>query len=372
MNPPLLRQVTIDDGRTAQSVLNPESAVSYADINRVLRDSYNFDSNHDSTALDIMALYLKGQKIIYTESKTLCEKRLNTLMLPAIFIAAVCSILNFILKDYSYGTVIISSLNAFNSFILALISYLKLDGKAEAHKTSAYKYQKLEAMVEFQSGKSLFFRNSVDVHAFVGEIEKQVMDIRESNQFLPPEQIRVMYPTICETNVFSLVKEIQNKEIIVINRLKTVVQQLHAASTRSKAIETEIGIVRQSIEAIELEMLEEERREEREEREEEKMKSDKKDDESEKSKESKEYLCVRRLNELRQRMAQLSESLKTTRQEFDECEQQKNDAFDAAVTHRERYLKLSETFKEEIAFHNNRRRDRVCINFFNLCDWCKT
>jgi hypothetical protein len=79
---------------------------------------------------------------------------------------------------------IISALNAFNSFLLSLISYLKLDGKAEAHKTAAYKFQKLESQCEFNSGKCLFFKDAVKMLDFVNQIEKDIMEIRESNQFL--------------------------------------------------------------------------------------------------------------------------------------------------------------------------------------------
>lgn len=366
MSDPLFRQITVDRNQTisqqpvirvTQSVLNPESSISWKDVNTVLRESYNFEATMDSTALDILALYLKGQKIIYTESKTLCEKRLNTLMLPAIFIAAVCSILNFILKDYPSGTIIISCLNAFNSFLLSLISYLKLDGKAEAHKTSAYKYQKLESMCEFHSGKSLFFQDSVNVCEFVQKIENQVMEVRESNQFIIPELVRVRYPKICETNVFTLVKEIQNDEIIVINNLKTVVQQLHQLSHLKKAIDTEITETRLAIEKIEFEMLQE-----------------KKDENmvngADVDKEKTESITVVRFNELRTKLRDLEQKLLETQQQFDDVDRTKIEAFDRVVKHRARYLKLNETFKDEIDIHNDRRTGRLCC--FNPCDWCKT
>ena len=52
-----------------------------------------------STALDILATYIKGQKILYTEAKTLCEQRLHTLMLPAILVTALCTVLSLFLKE---------------------------------------------------------------------------------------------------------------------------------------------------------------------------------------------------------------------------------------------------------------------------------
>ena len=79
-----------------------------------------------SAALDILAGYLKGQKIIYMESKSYVEGRLYLLMLPCIFFSAIASVLSEILKQYPYGRIGISVINAFIAFFLALVNYLKL------------------------------------------------------------------------------------------------------------------------------------------------------------------------------------------------------------------------------------------------------
>ena len=49
-------------------------------------ETYAEDNNNYSSAMDILASYVKGHKIIYMESKYHCEQRLNHLMLPAIFL----------------------------------------------------------------------------------------------------------------------------------------------------------------------------------------------------------------------------------------------------------------------------------------------
>ena len=230
-------------------VLNPNHRVKYKDIVEILRDNYHFDENKNSTALDILALYLKGQKIIYMESKTHCEKRLNTLMLPAILLAAVCSILNFILKDYSYGTIIISSLNASNSFILSIINYLKLAEKSQNHLMAAQRFSSLESRLELQSGHSLFFHNSVAIEKSLEEMEKEIKEIQSSNQFLIPEAIRYRYPKIFSSNIFSLVKEIKNEEILCINELKSAVQKIREhTNERDELLKKQIeltGIINQ-------------------------------------------------------------------------------------------------------------------------------
>lgn len=196
---------------------------SYKEIDESITNNYVFPTSNGSLICDIIAMYLKGQKILYTESKTVCEQRLNYLMLPAILITSVCTIISLVMKDDAYGATITSSLNGANAFLLALISYLKLDAKAEAHRTAAYKFDKLQSYVEFTSGRMLFDTKAVkELVPIIQKVENDVREIKETNQFILPEKIRYIYPKLYTTNVFSEVKKIQNKEMLVINMIKDV------------------------------------------------------------------------------------------------------------------------------------------------------
>jgi len=175
-------------------------------------------------------MYLKGQKIIYTESKTICEQRLNYLILPAIFITAVCTILSLVLADISYGPTIVSSLNGVNAFLLALINYLKLDAKAEAHRTSAYKFDRLQSTLEFNSGKILFLTNATDtagLKKIIEDAETTVNEIKSTNQFILPAYIRYNFPRLTNINVFAEVKKIMTTEMMLVTRLRDALNARH-------------------------------------------------------------------------------------------------------------------------------------------------
>jgi hypothetical protein len=193
----------------------------FRQVESQFQDAYVFEEQNHSAILDLIAVYLKGQKILYTEAKTLCEQRLNYLMLPAIFITALCSILVLILKEQAVGPTLVSSLNGLNAFLLSLITYLKLDARAEAHRTSAYKFDKLQSQTVFSSGKVLFVNDeSTNIVELIEQIEKEVQEIKESNQFVLPEKIRYHYPLLYSTNVFARVKEFMYEETREINALK--------------------------------------------------------------------------------------------------------------------------------------------------------
>lgn len=204
-------------------ILDPP--IQYRPLSKALK-AYQKKSQNNSTICDIIAVYLKGQKILYTEAKTVCEQRLNYLMLPAIFITAICTILSLVLKDFSHGPTIVSSLTGFNTFILALINYLKLDAKAEAHRTSAYKFDKIQSEMEFSSGKMLFDAKASEKFGEILErTENNVKEIKETNQFILPESVRFAFPVLYNMNLFANVKKILNLETIYVNRLKDIMNE---------------------------------------------------------------------------------------------------------------------------------------------------
>jgi hypothetical protein len=130
---------------------------TFKEVEDEIWKDYFSEKEYHSSALDILATYLRGQKLIYMESKNFCETRLNFLMMPAILLSTVATVLSSVVKEYGWGMYLIAGINGVIAFLLTLVNYLKLDATAEAHKISSHQYDKLQTSIEFLSGTTLLF-----------------------------------------------------------------------------------------------------------------------------------------------------------------------------------------------------------------------
>jgi hypothetical protein len=60
----------------------------------------------------------------------------------------------------------------------------------------------------------------------VSKIEEKIADIKETNQFIIPRSVRYRYPIIYNTNIFSIIKKIDDYKIETITNLKNIKNEI--------------------------------------------------------------------------------------------------------------------------------------------------
>jgi len=269
-----------DEEYLDKNAKHPLDQISFDKLKKKIYKDFEVTLIHRySSALDILASYIKYHVIIYTEASYYCNFKLNLFMVPAILFSTVCSVITGIKHNENHDmAIIISSLNGFIAFLLAIINYLKLDASAEAHKISAYQYSKLKNYIEFSSGEILLFQDPVitnknfiseqikmweknnqdnftntisynvernkkikEYHKYKSYLEKKLIDtiqnkifeikkslknIEDNNNFILPKHINRRYYNIYNINVFSYIKSVENYKLILLNELRNVKNEL--------------------------------------------------------------------------------------------------------------------------------------------------
>ena len=220
--------------------------LSYFQVERSLEKQYESESSSTSNELDILITYMKGQKNLYIKSKNAMQYKLNCLLVPALLITASITIFAPFVQVFAWSGGFISGLNALSTMLISLSNYWKLESSMEMFFNTANQYDKLETSLEFVSSKLMFLEKESDKSKLIlkqiQDVEKKIEEIKQWNSLFIPDEVRRMFPIICNINIFSFIKRIESNRRSLIIRLKDVKNEIryifHLRKLRSHGLKT--------------------------------------------------------------------------------------------------------------------------------------
>lgn len=202
-----------DKENTEKRKRKPSSPSSSPFCFNVLEKYYEYNDNY-SNNLDILITYTRCQKSIYLKSGYITEVRYFLLVLPTIIIGIVISIFAPEMTHYNIDGNIISALNIVMTTLISISNYLKLESKVEMFKQLHKQYEKLELSLEMTNNKLLYIDNQHDKNQLIlhklNDIEIKINEMMEINNVTVPNVIKNSFPIVCNINVFSLLKKLEN------------------------------------------------------------------------------------------------------------------------------------------------------------------
>lgn len=203
--------------------------ISVKDIEDNMNRYYNTDKSIGE--MDTLVAHIKCQKILYVDAKNHTQFCLNVLMIPSVLIATLITVLAPFVTTMSYGSYIITAMNATTTLLITLINHLKLETYAKNYELIAIRYAKLHSSLELFSTKMLFSIDDVKLKEVLKNVEEKLTEIKEQNDMLLPENVKRKYPIISNINIFSTIHaiEMHRKNLMIqLTSVKNEIRYIYA------------------------------------------------------------------------------------------------------------------------------------------------
>ncbi len=221
----------------------PIRQLSLRDVEQSLDKYYDDTDSKYSGELDILITFMKGQKNVYFQSYMVSQRKLNSIIIPALIITASVTIFAPLISDYSWNSAVISGLNAFTAMLISISNYLKLETSAQIFYNTATIFENMETSLEFTASKLMFIKEESEKYDIIldkiSECELKIAGIKEWNKLFIPDEIRFAFPIICFINIFSFIKRMEsNKKVLIVrfkdvkNELRSLLRNKHSAQHR--------------------------------------------------------------------------------------------------------------------------------------------
>lgn len=222
-----------DDETELYHSKNKYKKLTNKDIEKAIEQYYKTDANDNYkyfSGIDILNTYVKGQKNLFITSKYITQYKLNMLMILSLVLSTFVAIITPFFCEFHWIEMAISAMNGMVVLCISLINFLKLESSVEKYLHLANHYDSLETSLEFVNSKLLFITNKEEreqlVSSKIKKFEKKMIDNKENYPILFPDEIKKLYPIVCNLNIFSFIKKTEYYKKTTITKLRNVQNEI--------------------------------------------------------------------------------------------------------------------------------------------------
>lgn len=204
--------------------------LTYEEVAKSLEHYYD-DYDKYSNEMDILVVYVRGQKNLFSHSSYVTYFKLYALLMLALTITAFVTVITPFIAEKSWNTILISSCNATATLIISLTRYFELEFTGNAYSFLANNYEKFERSLEIANNKLTLIKNEEEQNNLVmdkiKELEFKVGEIREIFQVVLPNEVKMLFPIISHINIFSLIKKTETQRALLTTKFKDIKNEIN-------------------------------------------------------------------------------------------------------------------------------------------------
>jgi len=204
--------------------------LTYQDIKRSLDKYYEFEDKY-SDELDLLTIYLNGQKNMYHQAKNVTQYKLNCLMFPCIIGSSAISFFAPFIRHYNWSGIFIASINAIITICLSIIHYLKLESLIDSYTQLIEHYDKLENSLQMTTSKLFFMEDKKDknenIVKKIEEYDTKMNEIKSNINVVVPIEIKNLFPIIYHIHIFSFIKRIETYKRNLMMKFKDIKNEIN-------------------------------------------------------------------------------------------------------------------------------------------------
>ena len=203
--------------------------LTFQDVKRSLEKYYEIEDKY-SDELDLLMIYLNGQKNMYIQAKQLTQLKLNILLFPTVICSTALTFFSPFITSYSWSGIFIATINAMITACLSIIHYLKLESSIDLYLQLVEQYDKLENSLQMTTSKLFFLEDKREKEIIIlkkmEEFEDKMNEIKEMTTVFLPGELKNVFPIIYHIHIFSFIKKMETYKRNQIMKFKEIKNEI--------------------------------------------------------------------------------------------------------------------------------------------------